>query len=478
MKRKLICFVFLVSAMIYGHMGVSAQNNQITAQKFPVVMVAQSIIPWDEVIPVVIEKRTFVPVREFISAIGGSLNYFENQSLIKISFRGSQFTLDYKHNLIHTKDKGDVVCKQTILLHNRLYVMLIPFSDCLGFSGSYYQDNDKVLIYLSSESTPDIKDIINKNMAKIKQSQEKILARATHFYNAFCPKFTDTKVDISIGQEISPKLQVVLLNPEFHQTWIEWTLFSGEKILQKESSALRKVSSPFVKFNKPGEYTIVAKISTLLFEKEIKSRIYVKDPSIKPVYITIDDGPNKYTGEILDLLKKYKLKSTFFVILNKWSDMEIIKRTVKDGHAIGVHCNDHHADVVYKNDMSVVKQFNIVNNYLSPLGYQTKLARTPYGSVPKLTYNQYINIKKEGYRLWDWNIDSQDSIFNHDNKNLIVNKTISQLERTKNPIILFHGRSETLKALPDIFKYIVSKGYESRVLTEDMSEKNFFTKTI
>jgi peptidoglycan/xylan/chitin deacetylase (PgdA/CDA1 family) len=55
--------------------------------------------------------------------------------------------------------------------------------------------------------------------------------------------------------------------------------------------------------------------------------------------LTFDDGPNpEYTMKLLDLLKDYGIKATFFVVGNKVkSNPEIIKRMHEEGHTIGIH---------------------------------------------------------------------------------------------------------------------------------------------
>ncbi|OUM67282.1 carbohydrate esterase family 4 protein, partial [Piromyces sp. E2] len=75
-------------------------------------------------------------------------------------------------------------------------------------------------------------------------------------------------------------------------------------------------------------------------------RIYqCKNP--KHWAMTYDDGPTEYTDAILDLLKKYNIKATFFVVGNlyinskkpEWS--RIIKRMNDEGHIIGNHTYNH-----------------------------------------------------------------------------------------------------------------------------------------
>ncbi|CAH0346768.1 polysaccharide deacetylase family protein [Bacillus sp. CECT 9360] len=68
-----------------------------------------------------------------------------------------------------------------------------------------------------------------------------------------------------------------------------------------------------------------------------------KNKDINGIALTFDDGPNpKYTIELLDLLKRYGVKASFFVVGRKvMQNPEIIKRMHQEGHTIGIHHFDH-----------------------------------------------------------------------------------------------------------------------------------------
>ncbi len=107
----------------------------------------------------------------------------------------------------------------------------------------------------------------------------------------------------------------------------------------------------------------------------------------KVAYITFDDGPNKYTPKILDLLKKYDMKATFFLLEDRINAYpEIVKRILNEGHSIGLHGQSHEKTVFYANNSSALNEMNSTNHTLKDLiGYNIKLVRVPYGSKPRLT---------------------------------------------------------------------------------------------
>ena len=60
------------------------------------------------------------------------------------------------------------------------------------------------------------------------------------------------------------------------------------------------------------------------------------------VYLTFDDGPSTNTQQILDILKQYNVKATFFVI-GKTDDLskEMYKKIVEEWHTLGIHSYSH-----------------------------------------------------------------------------------------------------------------------------------------
>ena len=80
------------------------------------------------------------------------------------------------------------------------------------------------------------------------------------------------------------------------------------------------------------------------------------------VYLTFDDGPSTNTQQILDILKQYNVKATFFVI-GKTDDLskEMYKKIVEEGHTLGMHSYSHKYSVIYDS----LRVFQQENFYLS-----------------------------------------------------------------------------------------------------------------
>ncbi|MEG2983329.1 MAG: polysaccharide deacetylase family protein [Peptostreptococcaceae bacterium] len=198
----------------------------------------------------------------------------------------------------------------------------------------------------------------------------------------------------------------------------------------------------------------------------------------KTIYLTFDDGPNKNTTEILDLLKKYNMKATFFLLEDRINAYpEIVMRIFNEGHSIGLHGQSHEKTVFYASNSSALSEINNTNHTLKELiGCDIKLVRVPYGSKPHLTETQYNSLVNYGYKVWDWNIDSTDTCKNT-NVNSIISNTLSNLSLSKSSVILFHDKQITVKALPNILTHLQSNGYECKSINKNQTPMNWWNKS-
>lgn len=214
-------------------------------------------------------------------------------------------------------------------------------------------------------------------------------------------------------------------------------------------------------------------------EKEKAKKEKEKTPK-KVIYLTFDDGPNSYTPAILDLLKKYDMKATFFMLSgNMKNNSKVVKRMADEGHGLGLHGVTHDQKKVYANNNSVVNEMNTANNTLkSIVGYKTKLVRVPYGSKPLLTKAQYNNLVNAGYKMWDWNIDSGDSKKSYVDPQKLIKDTTNYIASKKSGtvVVLFHDKKCTLEALEGILKWMQENNYTSESLTNEMKPLNWCTK--
>ena len=180
----------------------------------------------------------------------------------------------------------------------------------------------------------------------------------------------------------------------------------------------------------------------------------------KIAYLTFDDGPNKYTSQILNILKQKQGKATFFVIGGKASHYpQTMKRLIKEGHYIGLHSMSHDVKRLYTGDPSALitemEQTRSIVHRTTNLN--THLVRVPYGSMPYLKKNYRDALVSAQYKMWDWTIDTYDWK-SYRNPSAILERVMNQSDEQVE-VILMHDSSVTVKILPKVIDYLKAKGY-------------------
>ncbi len=184
-------------------------------------------------------------------------------------------------------------------------------------------------------------------------------------------------------------------------------------------------------------------------------RIWALPNKENNVYLTFDDGPiPEVTPWVLDTLKQYNAKATFFCIGdNIRKHPEIFKRILAEGHSLGNHTFNHlngwkTGTQSYIDNVSLFeKELQAKNVRHASLTPRTSLFRPPYG---KLTSKQANLLQKKGYKIVMWSVLSYD-----------YNISVSKEECLQNvvehvqpgSIIVFH---DSLKAQKNL-QYVLPK---------------------
>ena len=181
-------------------------------------------------------------------------------------------------------------------------------------------------------------------------------------------------------------------------------------------------------------------------------KAYFEKKNQKLVALTFDDGPNpSTTNKALDILSKYGIKATFFVLgKNISGNEEILKRMKKDGHVIGNHSWSH--PVLSKLSLDEAKkQITDTEDALTKvLGSSSKLMRPPYGAIT----NDIRNSLDLSFIMWD--VDSLD--WKSKNETSILTEVQRQV-RSGSIVLLHDIHGETVNALPKIIDYLKGQGY-------------------
>ena len=205
----------------------------------------------------------------------------------------------------------------------------------------------------------------------------------------------------------------------------------------------------------------------------------------KTAYLTFDDGPSvTVTPRVLDVLKRYKVNATFFLIGNVVDSNEqsknLVRRTFKEGNAIGNHTYTHDLKKLYPHNIIDVPHFmtevdeteNSLRNVLGS-NFNTELIRMPGGTMSRKYYKDpnlnllFSKFHENSVHAIDWNALSSDAEGGKKNSSQLLNSLINSIGLQNKVIILMHdtyGKEQTAKALPKIIEYLKAKGYEFKTL--------------
>lgn len=232
-------------------------------------------------------------------------------------------------------------------------------------------------------------------------------------------------------------------------------------------------------FMKEGELT--ERKRSLYFEEDVfKSENVMEHPENnkikRAVYLTFDDGPTKYTKELLGLLDAHHMKATFFMLEPNMKNYKSeVKELVDKGHSPALHGVTHDKKQIYQSAHTVINEMLQGQKTINELtGMITTLIRTPYGSYPYMNQEYKNAVQEAGFQLWDWTVDSEDWKY-HDGEfvNTVINQMNAIGDRDKPIIILLHEKETTVKYLKNLLAYLEENHFETKTLTEQLSAYHF-----
>lgn len=186
----------------------------------------------------------------------------------------------------------------------------------------------------------------------------------------------------------------------------------------------------------------------------LRWRFSISSPTL---FITFDDGPNpEITPFVLDLLKQYNWKATFFCVgQNAARYPELFRRIKAEGHTIGNHTMKHLNSMKTENEeyLASFREFEDV--------FPTKLFRPPYGRIKP-------SIAKEIGRthqiiMWSW--------LSYDYDLRVSNERIlTEAKRIKKgDILVLHDNAKIAdrqkELLPQLFQFLQERGFTSEAIS-------------
>ena len=197
----------------------------------------------------------------------------------------------------------------------------------------------------------------------------------------------------------------------------------------------------------------------------------------KVCYLTFDDGPSKNTPLILDILKNYNAKATFFVINS--ADIGYIQRIHDEGHTVGLHTASHNYAQLYSSTDAYFNDLQQISDKVeSIIGIRPTVMRFPGGSSNKVSakyckgiMTQLVTLVQEkGYSYFDWNISSGDADSTTPSYTYIRNNVLNNARNKNSICVLMHdaaAKTTTVQALPEIIEGLTNMGYRFEALTPE-----------
>ena len=186
--------------------------------------------------------------------------------------------------------------------------------------------------------------------------------------------------------------------------------------------------------------------------------IYCVETNEKKVALSFDAAwGNEDTKEILAILKKHRIRVTFFMT-GGWVESypDDVKAICKAGHDLGNH-SENHKNMSQLSDEEKTQEIISVHNKVKELtGVEMELFRPPYGDYD----NQVVlNAKKNGYYTIQWDVDSLD--WKDYGVDSIIDTVVNHKNLGNGSIILCHnGAKYTADALEKVITGLQEKGYE------------------
>ncbi len=191
------------------------------------------------------------------------------------------------------------------------------------------------------------------------------------------------------------------------------------------------------------------------------------DPTKPMLALTFDDGPGNYTAALMDIIEKYNVRATFFIVGEMIHKRDaLLSRMVDDGCELGIHTWDH-SNLKNLTPDEMRDKIGSVRTYLiDRIGYTPRLLRPPYGS-----YNDdVLSVAAElGLLSVNWDVDTKDW------KTRSADATYKAITGRAHDgaIILCHDiHKATVQAMEKSIAKLLDMGYQLVTVSELMYYKN------
>ncbi len=201
----------------------------------------------------------------------------------------------------------------------------------------------------------------------------------------------------------------------------------------------------------------------------------------KIVFLTFDDGTSTtVTPKVLETLKKYDVKATFFLLGSNIEKGDkkaeaLVRQIFEEGHAIANHSYSHQYSLLYPNRSLNLENFKADfeknEDYIEDIlgvEFTTRVLRCPGGYMSWNNMEQLDGYLAEADKVSiDWNALTKDAEGPKKDKNQLVQEAKLTSEGKEIVVLLMHdtyGKEATAEALPEIIEYYKANGYSFKTL--------------
>lgn len=241
------------------------------------------------------------------------------------------------------------------------------------------------------------------------------------------------------------------------------------------------IDHPFVRYQ-PDTYHLTYRVTDSDGREAVAQRTLITAPCQMPtviypkgktIYLTFDDGPGPDTGRLLDLLSRYHVQATFFVVDTGYP--ELMQRIVNEGHSIGIHTRSHRYQQIYSSPEAYFQDlFQMQQVIQDATGVQTWLLRFPGGSSNTISRKSqgimtYLTQTVEacGFSYFDWNVDSNDAGGAKTSAQVYQN-VVNGVGENQYSVVLQHDiHSFSVDAVEQIIQWGLRNGYQFLPLQTD-----------
>lgn len=217
-------------------------------------------------------------------------------------------------------------------------------------------------------------------------------------------------------------------------------------------------------------FALVFCIKTYFSEQSADIPIHKVDTDKKEISLTFDISYNeRNVDEILDILDKYDVKATFFVVGN-WVDKnrDLVEKIHKNGHEIENHSNTHpNFDEI--SDEDVKNELEFTSKKIKEItGQESNIFRPPFGEIDG---DKVKLCEALGYTVVKWDVDSMDW------RNIEDNNIIDRVVQNTSPgsIVLFHGNGKNIDYyLDQIVYHFKQNGYKMVKVSDLIYDENYY----